>query len=611
MKNRIFHITFLLILAIPLGYGQISPGDLTNAHSELEGMSNCTLCHDIGKKVSNNKCLECHTEIRSLLRNNQGYHSNNTVKNKDCFECHSEHHGRNFEMIRFDENNFDHGLTGYILEGKHAEVDCQQCHRPDNIANSEIRKRNNTFLGLDNECLSCHDDFHQGTLPNDCLSCHTMDAFKPVVNFNHDETDYPLKGEHLNLDCIECHKMTTRNGVPFQEFTDIPFSDCKSCHSDPHNNQLPGQCKQCHTETSFSRFVGTGRFNHNVTEFDLKGQHRSIDCFTCHDTSSNPLAIFQDNIEIAEDNCVACHQDQHEGKYGTDCAKCHQESSFLALKDMDFFDHSVTDYPLTGKHTGVSCTECHVERFSTPIDFAQCSNCHDDYHLGEFAVDDISPDCAECHSLEQGFSYTLYTLEEHQQTIFPLEGAHAATPCFACHVSETEERWTFRNIGNDCVDCHTDFHEGYISSVFYPNQDCRACHINDTWTSITFDHDQTDWPLEGKHDDVACSACHFEIDQNRQIISQKFANLDTNCVACHDNIHGDAFAINGITDCKQCHVTTSWMPERFDHDKTAFPLEGKHQNLDCAACHELIDKNGEKTVLYKLNKLECIDCHLQ
>ncbi len=32
-------------------YGQISPGDLSNAHKDLEGMSNCTKCHVLGDKV--------------------------------------------------------------------------------------------------------------------------------------------------------------------------------------------------------------------------------------------------------------------------------------------------------------------------------------------------------------------------------------------------------------------------------------------------------------------------------------------------------------------------------------------------------------------------------
>ena len=275
--------------------GQISPGDLSFSHEDLEGMSNCTLCHDIGEKVSNTKCLDCHKEIQSLLFQNKGYHANPTIKVKDCFECHSDHHGRKFDMVRFDEVNFDHDLAGYILEGEHSKIDCRDCHISEYIADNDLKKRENTYLGLDQECLSCHNDFHQNTLSNDCLSCHNMDAFTPASEFDHNDTDYPLIGEHINVDCIECHKMTTRNGEDFQIFADIPFYDCKSCHNDPHNNQIQGKCSQCHTETSFSNFTGRGNFNHNYTDFELKDQHKRIDCFSCHVRSNDPISVFQDN----------------------------------------------------------------------------------------------------------------------------------------------------------------------------------------------------------------------------------------------------------------------------------------------------------------------------
>ncbi|WP_203296586.1 cytochrome c3 family protein [Luteirhabdus pelagi] len=590
--------------------GQISPGDLTQAHSQLEGISNCTECHVLGERVSDQKCLACHTEIQTLLRRDEGYHANSSVRNQNCFECHSEHHGRKFDMIRFDENNFDHTLAGYELEGAHASVDCRECHKPSNIQNSELRKREDTFLGLDTKCLSCHDDYHQETLTNDCMSCHTMEAWSPAPKFDHSTSNFPLRGEHINVDCKECHQETTRNGEPFTLFEGIAFEDCKACHDDVHNGQLPGTCASCHTETSFSTFAGRGSFNHAVTGFTLKGSHKNIDCFSCHKTVSSPTSVFQDNINIEETSCISCHEDQHDGKYGTNCNKCHQESSFLALRDMDFFDHSTTDYPLEGQHVGVDCRECHAERFSNPIDFSACMNCHEDYHNGEFAENGVSPDCKECHSLEKGFEYTLFTLEDHQKSDFPLEGAHIATPCFACHVDEGEERWSFANLGNDCIDCHTDFHEGYLASEFYPQQDCEACHISDTWAAVSFDHTRTDWPLTGAHQTVNCRECHFEIDNEKTVISQNFSNLNTDCTTCHENVHGDDFAVNGVTDCMRCHVTNSWMPEKFDHSNTRFPLEGKHASLTCNACHAIESATGETEIVYQLNKLECTDCHL-
>jgi nitrate/TMAO reductase-like tetraheme cytochrome c subunit len=591
-----------------IGFGQISPGDLAQAHADLEGISNCTLCHDLGKKVSNAKCLDCHKEIKSLVDRDHGYHASRDVKNKDCFECHSDHHGRKFDMVRFDEDNFDHDLTEYTLEGQHDVIDCRKCHVPDNIKDPAIRKLSDTFLGLDHKCLTCHDDYHQETLSNDCSKCHDIEAFRPAPKFDHDDTDYKLTGEHVEVDCKECHEITTKNGSEFQMFADIGFNDCVECHDDPHNNQLDGKCAQCHTETSFSTFTGKRKFNHNRhTDFDLNGAHKSEDCFNCHNNTSDPLRVFQDRNGVSENQCASCHEDVHYNKFGNDCAKCHLEDSFLSLKSMDFFDHNLTDYHLEGKHIGVDCKQCHETRFTDPIDFSSCNNCHVDYHEGEFTENGTSPDCIKCHSLEKGFDYSLFTLEQHQESAFPLDGGHLATPCFACHVSE--DRWTFREIGTECIDCHQDIHEGFIGEQYYPDNDCKSCHITDSWAEVGFDHTRTQWPLEGKHAEVDCRQCHFETASDETLINQVFSTLENDCIQCHDNVHEDQFAINGVTDCKRCHDASDWMPNNFDHNTTAFPLEGRHAEIECIDCHKPIVQGGKTIIEYKIEKFECIDCH--
>lgn len=157
-------------------WAQLSPGDLTDAHQHLEGLGNCTQCHTIGDAVTDKKCLACHEDIQNLLDQKRGYHHSTEVRSKTCVDCHSEHHGRKFEMSRFDQEKFDHDLTGYPLEGAHADVqECKDCHKAEYITDLEIRKRENTFLGLQEACVSCHDDYHQETLTDDCISCHSSD----------------------------------------------------------------------------------------------------------------------------------------------------------------------------------------------------------------------------------------------------------------------------------------------------------------------------------------------------------------------------------------------------------------------------------------------------
>lgn len=599
----------MVILTCYSGISQISPGKLSNAHAHLEGISNCTKCHDLGNKVPDQKCLDCHKEIDILINSNRGFHVSKEVNSLNCTECHNEHHGRKFEMVRFDEEAFDHTLAGYELQGKHAVVDCRECHQPDNIQDVEIKKREDTFLGLEVACLDCHDDSHQQTLGNDCIQCHDYESFTPARKFNHEKADFSLRGAHVNVQCLECHPKTFKNGKEFQQFKDLAFTSCIDCHSDPHNGNLSGSCTQCHTESAFSTFVGARKFDHNSTNFELKGKHKSTNCFDCHNQSATPNMVFQDQLNISENSCIECHDDVHEGKFGSDCVKCHTEESFYSLKEMDFFDHSVTDYPLEGQHIGVECKSCHAERLTQSIDYSACRNCHDDYHNGEFLDSGISPDCIECHTLEEKFSYTTYGFEEHNSSAFPLEGAHIATPCFACHVDENH--WSFRSIGESCVDCHSDIHETQIDTKYYPKQDCTNCHNNDQWADVSFDHQLTNWPLTGEHKNVDCRSCHFENQENSNNFNQNFSDLSQECVQCHTNIHGDQFEIEHKTDCNRCHDTESWYPNNFNHNNTGFPLDGKHAEIDCVECHKNSTQlEGEPAINYKIERYECVDCHL-
>ncbi len=589
------------------GYGQLSPGQLASDHAHLEGIRNCTQCHDIGNKVPDSKCLACHTEIEELINARRGLHASSNVTTKDCLDCHSEHHGRKFDMVRFNQDDFEHAVTGYELEGQHKIIDCRACHMPDNIVQPEIKKRNLTFLGLETDCTSCHEDYHQGTLSENCMSCHNYDAFRPAVHFNHDETKFQLNGAHADVNCASCHATTIRNGEQYQEFSGLSFNTCTSCHDNPHPSQSFNACTQCHVETEFSNFIGNRGFDHNRTDFALNGMHKELTCFECHSNTTTPALVFQDKVGVPSNDCVSCHEDIHQGKFGGNCVQCHNEVSFLELKSMEYIDHSVTDFPLEGLHTTVDCKACHIGRYTEPLDFQYCNNCHSDYHEGEFATNNVTPDCVSCHTVEKDFGYSLYTLDRHNSSSFPLEGSHLATPCFSCHLSDS--KWSFRNIGTTCVDCHEDVHETYIDEQYYPSQECTQCHNPDTWADVQFDHTLTDWPLEGEHAHLKCRVCHYDSYEESGIFNQRFETLKSDCIACHQDIHQGQFDSISGTDCRRCHDTQNWSPSRFNHSDTAFPLTGRHEALACDACHKDDEENGQSTVRYKLEKFACIDCH--
>ncbi len=197
MKQALFKYLVFIALCIATGArGQISPGEMTRAHTDLDGVNHCTQCHTVGKTVSSEKCLECHQPIKLNMAEKKGYHGSAVVLSKSCVSCHNEHHGRDFKIVVFDKNKFDHKQAGFALEGKHGKISCEACHKPANIANADIRKKSGTYLGLNSNCLACHADYHQGKMSANCAECHNFDSFKNAKPFDHNKTKFPLLGRH-------------------------------------------------------------------------------------------------------------------------------------------------------------------------------------------------------------------------------------------------------------------------------------------------------------------------------------------------------------------------------------------------------------------------------
>lgn len=530
--KSLFQIVFISAVFIFMNLSssaQISPGELSKKHAYLEGISNCTQCHSLGNKVTNEKCLKCHTEIQSLITKKKGYHASSDVQGKECVSCHNEHHGRNFDLNRFDEKTFDHKKTGYALEGTHKKLECEACHQKEHIADAEIGKRDGTYLGMGTECLSCHKDYHQKTMSSNCAECHGQNSFKPAPGFNHNETNYKLVGAHQRVECIKCHNIGIKNGEKFQEFTGVKF-----------------------------------------------------------------------------DKCTNCHVDIHDGKFGDNCTSCHSEESFHKIKNgVNNFDHNKTNFKLLGKHQSVDCKSCHKTSYTASLKHDRCSDCHDDYHKGQFTEKGKVTDCDKCHN-NNGFTPSLFTIDDHSKLKFKLEGSHIATSCLECHKKQGD--WSFRKIGEQCVDCHENVHKATMSAEYNPNEKCETCHNVTNWENVTFDHNKTDFKLKGVHAQQKCRSCHYESPKDGTK-RQQFATLSTNCVTCHEDIHLQQFDVNGKTDCEQCHEFENWEATKFDHNKLDFKLEKGHKDVACAECHKEVVTPKGNCIKYKFVDSKCIDCH--
>lgn len=566
----------LVLLALAANANaQISPGKLSAAHAEFEGVRNCTRCHAGGNQSADDKCLACHEGIAFLVEQGRGLHAR--LDGESCAECHPEHAGRDFELIDWsgkDAEDFDHARSGWPLEGSHTKAKCRDCHQPAHQArNVTLRMQSkhlaDSWLGLQPDCGSCHQDAHQGRLGTDCKSCHTVEQWHGVKDFDHSKTDYPLRGKHAKVDCEKCHQngrfATSARTDAKWVFAGLPTNDCAKCHQDVHKGRFGVDCARCHVVDGF-QVVSAETFDHDKTRYPLRGAHRSVACARCHDESKGGWGA-----KPTFDRCDACHADPHNGTASlagqvVDCEECHGLSNFRT-STFDVARHAKTDYPLEGKHATVDCDKCHRPATPAPrlgkagIDLrpatATCMDCHRDPHAGQLSGEALR--CDRCHAVA-GFRPSLFDLAAHAQLDFALEGAHEKVDCRHCHASIREgldvlDRsrmgevdFALVGVETQCSDCHVDVHGGRYSQSAdgRPAWSCTACHSAAAFRPSSVDlelHEKFRFSLEGAHRATPCFLCHTNLsdpplrstlvrgaDGNAR---RKYHDVPTACEACH------------------------------------------------------------------------------
>lgn len=519
---------FFLFLIFPaIVSSQISPGDLSRFHSNLEGLSNCTKCHELGKQLTNQKCLACHEEINTRIKNNQGYHSGKEVKGNACWKCHSEHNGRNFKIISFNKNQFKHSLTGFELNGSHSNLDCNKCHKNDFIADSKLKKRKDSYLGLSGACTTCHEDYHQKTLGDNCIACHNAEKFRPAGLFSHDKSKFKLAGMHTNVKCDNCHQKILRSGKLFQKFNGLDFNSCSDCHKDVHAGKFGNDCKSCHNTSGFNS-INKNSFDHNKTNFKLIGKHNLVDCSKCHGKDLNSKPKHQ--------KCNDCHKDYHNGDFtqlnkSTDCSDCHTESGF-SPSTFTVEKHNDAGFKLVGAHQAIPCKNCHMKNnvWQFRKIGLRCINCHSNVHEKEITPEImVDSECTVCHN-QDSWNKVVF---DHDKTIFSLSGKHLLAACRNCHYNKADiskQKFIFASSKSNCENCHTDIHNGQFAKGDETN--CNKCHNSENWNPVNFDHSKTRFLLTGKHLTIECGKCHKKAEKNgKEFINYKIE--DFRCIVCH------------------------------------------------------------------------------
>lgn len=492
---------------------------LTGMHATLE----CSACHIGGKfKGTPADCVGCH--LPDFRKTTNPNHVRLNLP-QTCQTCHS--------TSAWQPATFDHSLVGFPLTGAHATLQCSQCHI------------NGNFNLTNTDCASCHMKDYNGTtnpnhkqagIPTTCATCHNTTSWGNA-SFNHAKTGFPLTGAHATTPCAQCHINGNYN---------LTNAACVSCHlkdyqgtTNPNHGQagIPQTCQVCHSTVNW----GNASFNHSSTGFPLTGAHTTLPCAQCH---------VNGNYHLTSGACSTCHMKDYnnttdpnhaQAGFPTTCDTCHSTSSWSGAQ----FDHSKTGWPLTGTHTTLQCSQCHING-NYKLTNTACVACHlTDYNNTNnpnHAQVGFPQQCDVCHSTTAWIPASF----DHNKTKFPLTGAHQTVPCNQCHVNNN-----YINVPTDCYSCHQKDYDGTTDpnhkAAGFPTT-CQTCHTTSSWLGAVFNH--TWFPMKHGHA-TTCSSCHTN-PSNYAVFSCTICHAKAQTDQDHQGVHGYVY---NSTNCYQCHPT--------------------------------------------------------
>jgi len=366
--------------------------------------------------------------------------------------------------------DFNHESTGFPLQDRHQEVDCGGCHAIED------------FRTVKKSCFSCHADVHQAQMGNDCEKCHSFQGWEIFdAHAIHEETQFPLVGQHALVDCESCHPKQLQG-----DFT-LLTTDCIGCHQSDYlstvtpnhvNSSFSTNCRDCHETTDWQPAFLT---DHDSFFPVFSGQHDGVwnECAECH---TNPATF-------VEFTCLTCHkhrQSEMDAKHGgiagyaydsNACLECHPQGT-----EGGFKDHDQQFFPIfSGAHANEwsECTACHQDPGNRQL--FTCFTCHehnqadtDAQHVGIQGYVYQSNDCLVCHPTGERGDF-----RDHDAQFFPIfSGKHNNKwdDCATCHPNPQNRREF------TCFNCHEhsksrmdDKHRnrrGYV----YESSACLECH---------------------------------------------------------------------------------------------------------------------------------------
>jgi len=209
-------------------------------HREWSHDTGCNTCHTLKKNVKDVKNGNIRKRYQGkdhppVLEPTYLMYKTNTNKGRLVTFYHDDH------TMKF----------GLKCAGCHKQENCTRCHDVSNISKVKSKTVNTkkSFEEQHKNCISCHKE-------DNCTSCHSGSKLEP---FDHEKkTGWALSKYHLNIGCIKCHG----NKLPYNQIE----RSCVSCHngwsSETFNHTITGleldgnhlelNCDDCHLEKNFT-----------------------------------------------------------------------------------------------------------------------------------------------------------------------------------------------------------------------------------------------------------------------------------------------------------------------------------------------------------------------
>jgi hypothetical protein len=574
-----------------------SPGELSKSHAALEGDAHCADCHSAGSRVSDEKCMICHDDVGRSVKKKTGLHGH-AFLGKPCGSCHVDHRGKEHDLVRWDQKAFDHAQSGWPLVGAHARLQCAKCHTGTNSRSSptfiglsngcaachkdvhegrfgagcQSCHSQKTFDDLqltafDHDrarfalrgkhqqvacqkchgepakyrpltfaaCGDCHQDPHRGKLGAACESCHGESSWKAVQMQRAAHPGLSLEAGHARVACKTCHD---RGNL----LAPSRGSRCVSCHAAIHTAPFGDDCAQCHAQIRwFGLPEALARRAHARTRYPLEGKHEDATCASCH-SPKRPLAKRYRGLHFGR--CLDCHRDAHRAEFAArdagECSACHTTAGF-ATTSFGVEQHGSTHFALTGGHEATPCGTCHTQkrpRLDWHVSKQACADCHANPHGSQFEQQMSAGGCAACHST------SAWDVPNIAHESWPLTGAHARVRCDGCHSATEADRRagngvSYKAAPRDCEGCHEDAHLGQFR-LSEPAKACADCHDTTKFALPGFDHAaRTGYTLAGKHEKVACKACHVRTTLASGETTSLWRLPYRACKDCHKDPHSE------------------------------------------------------------------------